>query len=81
MPSNADETAKAVARGDLVARSLDELARKYRHFRVEELDWDWGCNIGDDTRAALGREYARRGIQPGRTRGKRRRGIRDWGTK
>lgn len=62
------------AKAERKARALEDLARAFRHFTVEELDWDWGCNIGPDTRKVLRLEYARRGILPGTTGRGRRRG-------
>ena len=42
--------------------ALRELALRFQDFSLEELRWDWCCNITEDTRQIIHEELERRGI-------------------
>jgi len=40
----------------------ERLAEAYQHYSLQELRWDWGCNIRNETRKILIAELNRRGV-------------------
>jgi hypothetical protein len=47
---------------EVIKRANEQLAAEYRRYSLEELRWDWGCNIRNETRKILIAELNRRGI-------------------
>jgi hypothetical protein len=43
-------------------RALEKLAKDFEKFSLEQLRWDWGCNIHQEARDLILAELRRRGV-------------------
>jgi hypothetical protein len=44
------------------ANADEKLRQAYRTYKIDQLMWDWGCNISQSSREILEAELVRRGI-------------------
>lgn len=52
----------AAHRVEVMAKADEDLAWAYRAFTLEELRWDWNCNISQRSRELMVKELERRKI-------------------